>query len=380
MRIAIVTHAFVKNDGQGRVNFEVVRGLVAAGHQVDLIAGRVDPALLALPGVRWTEVSHGPLPTNLLRNAWFSRQAARALEDLRDKVDLVVANGAITSAAVDVNAVHFVHGGWAVSPYFDPGKGLRGLYQRLYTWVNARLERRAFARAGRIVAVSGQVAGEVAALGVPREKIEVIANGVDVAAFSPEGEKAALEVPEGVVRALFVGDIVSRRKGLDTVLAAMPGIVGLHLVVAGRTEASPYPEFAKAAGLSENVTFLGFRRDVPEIMRACNLFVFPSRYEPFGLVILEALSCGLPAVTTRAAGIVGSLGPDILVALDDPDDMAALREALERLVSDPALRARMGAKGREAALSLTWDRMGARYVALFEDVLAQKRGEGEAMK
>lgn len=376
MKIAIVTHAFVEHDGQGRVNFEVVRGLCAAGHEVTLIAATAAPTLLALPNVHWIEISHGALPTNLLRNAWFSFGAARALEKLRGQVDLMVANGAITSAPVDVNAVHFVHSGWAASPYYDAGRGLRGLYQRLYTAVNAALEKRAFRRARHIIAVSVQVADEIATHGIPRAKITAIANGVDTDIFTPYGtDIAALDIPHDTVRALFVGDIVSRRKGLDTILTAMSSIENLSLVVVGRTQNSPYPKEVIAAGLSDRVTFLDFRRDIPAIMRACDIFVFPSRYETFGLVILEALASGLPVITARTAGIVDMLDDDVCYKLNDPEDIPALHAALKRLAADPAFRAQMSERARACALSLTWDKMAAQYIELFENSLAQKRAK-----
>lgn len=373
MKIAIVTHAFVENDGQGRVNLEVVRALSKAGHKVVLIAARIDPNLLSLPGVLWKKVSHGPFPTNLLRNAWFSWQVARVLTELKDNVDITVANGAITSEPVDVNTVHFVHSGWATSPYYDPGKGLRGVYQRIYTWVNSRLERRAFHNAQHIVAVSEQVASEVIALGVPPLKVDIIPNGVDIVRFSPEGERASLNIPKGTVRALFVGDIVSRRKGLDTILAAMPGIENLHLIVVGRTEKSPYPEDVVTAGLTKKVTFLGFRRDIPAIMRSCDFFVFPSRYEPFGLVVLEAVSSGLPVITAQNIGAAGVLGNDVCMLLDDPSDVTTIHNLMKRLSADPNLRSQMSERGKSYAVSLTWERMAESYVTLFDEVLTQKR-------
>ncbi|WP_376870715.1 glycosyltransferase family 4 protein [Albirhodobacter sp. R86504] len=376
MKIAIVTHAFVENDGQGRVNFEVVRGLSAAAHEVTLIAAKVAPALLALPNVRWVEISHGPLPTNLLRNAWFSFGAARALAKLRGQVDLTMANGAITSVPVDVNAVHFVHSGWSASPYYDAGHGLRGLYQRLYTFVNATLEKRAFRRARHIIAVSGQVADEIVTLGISCDKITAIANGVDTDMFTPSSEDvAALDLPLGNMRALFVGDIVSRRKGLDTILAALPGIENLSLIVVGRTRNSPYPNEVIAAGLSDRVTFLDFRRDIPAIMRACDVFVFPSRYEACSLVLFEALGSGLPVITARTTGGAEFLDEAASIKLNDPEDVRALHAALKTLAAEPVLRAQMAERARACARSLTWERMAAQYIALFEDILAQKRAE-----
>lgn len=373
MKIVIVTHVFTENDGQGRVNFEVVRAAALNGHEVHLLAERVAPELLALPGVRWTQISHGPLPSNLLRNAWFARSSARELARIGDWADITVANGAVTSHAVDVNAVHFVHNCWIASPYHDPGRGFRGLYRRFYAWLNARLELQAFAKARRIVAVSGIVAQELETIGVSANKIEVITNGVDTRTFDPAGSKAALPVAPGLVRALFVGDIVSNRKGLDTVLAALTGLDDVALVVVGRSENSPYPAQVKEAGLDDRVVFLSFRRDIPNIMRACDLFVFPSRYEPFGLVLLEAIASGLPVITAATCGASELIDDEACLKIANPNDVTALRTHLEALAADPARRTAMAERARAQALDLTWETMATRYLDCFARVLAEKR-------
>lgn len=373
MKIAIVTHIFAPNDGQGRVNLEVAKGAALAGHEVHLIAERVSPELLELPGISWTRVSHGPLPSNLLRYAWFGHASGRVLKRLEKWADITVANGAVTNRPVDVNAVHFVHNGWVASPYFDPGRGVRGLYRRLYSWINARLELRAFRRTRRVIAVSGQVAEELRAAGVPATKVEVIPNGVDAVAFDPARDAADLPIPKPRVRALFVGDIVSSRKGLDTAIEAIAGVDGVTLVVAGRTQGSPYPDMVNAAGLDDKVLFLGFRRDIADIMRACDLFVFPSRYEACSLVLLEASAAGLPVITGRTTGGAELLDEDSSLKLDNPEDAETLRRYLQELADDPARRARMAARSREIALELSWDKMAQRYVESFQQVWAQKQ-------
>lgn len=314
-------------------------------------------------------MSHGPLPTNLLRNAWFSRGVGRALRGLRGKVDVTVANGAVTLVAADVNAVHFVHGGWMASPYYDPGRGLRGLYQRLYTWVNARAELVAFRRARRIVAVSEQVAGEIANLGIARDKIVSIPNGVDTVAFNPDGQgQPDPALPGAPPRALFVGDLMSRRKGLDIVLSAMHRVDGFNLIVVGRTEGSPYPGEVKAAGLEDRVFFTGFRRDIPEIMRACDMFVFPSRYEACSLVLLEALASGLPVITCHTTGGSELMGDSESIKLADPDDIGGLEAGLRALIENPSRRQEMSRNARKRAEQLDWQTMGARYAELLCDM------------
>lgn len=373
MKILIVTHTVSENDGQGKVNLEVAKGAAMAGHEVHIVAAHVAPEILALPGISWTRVSHGPLPSNLLRYAWFAQASARAVEERRGWADITMANGAVTNAPVDINAVHFVHSGWMASPYYEVGAGLRGMYHRVYSWVNSRLERRAFRNARLIVPVSDQVADEVRAIGVPDEKIAVIPNGVDTEIFTPVGTEAQMpQSGAGRLQALFVGDIVSSRKGLDSILAALDGVPEIDLVVVGRLDGSPYPEIVRASGLEDRVHFLDFRTDVADIMRACDFFVFPSRYEPCGLVVLEAIASGLPVITSRNVGAAKLLDEDCARIFDDPDNVQALRNCLESLASDRKSLVSMGEAAREKALSLTWVDLSRQYLNAFEHVLSAK--------
>ena len=371
MKIAIVTHRFVQGDGQGRVNYEVARSAAEAFDDVILIAADVAPELQAHPHIRWERASHGPLPTALLRELWFSVSSARAVRRARKEGALVMVNGAITLEASDVNAVHFVHGGWIRSPYYEMRRGLAGIYQRFYGRLNAALERRAFRRTRRVVAVSELVAGELQTIGVPAGHIEVIPNGVDIRQFCPGTvERAALGLPEDGVLALFVGDITTERKNLATVLAALVKVPDLHLVVVGDASKSRFPQEAERLGIAGRVSFLGFRRDIPDLMRAADIFVFPSRYEACSLVLLEAMASGLTIVTADTAGgaelIDDRSGPNPV----EPDDVTTLAGHLARLPGDAAERTALGHSAREAATRLTWETMGDRYLSLFRELAA----------
>jgi len=271
----------------------------------------------------------------------------------------------------DVNAAHFVHHAWQTAAAHEepPRSGLRRVYQALYTALNVRWERRAFGAARQVVAVSEEVRAELRAAGVAPERIRVIPNGVDPVEFAPgPADRNALGLPAGVPLALFVGDLQTDRKNLDTTLRALRRTPTLHLAVVGRVGESPYPALAAELDLSERVHFLDFRDDVPALMRAADFVVCPSRYEPFSLVVLEALASGRPVVTSRTVGAAALLTPDCGLVVDDPDDVDALAAALRHLAQNPTLRADMGRAGRALALQYTWTAMADQYANLLEQL------------
>ncbi len=371
MKLCIVTHKIKKGDGQGRVNYEVANEAIRRGHQLTLLASEVAPELEDNSQVNWIQIPVKGYPTEFVRNFIFAQKSADWLRQNRSDIDLVKVNGAINLAAADVNAVHFVHSSWLRSPVHISRnrRDLYGLYQWLFTAFNARWEKQAFQKAQVVVAVSEKVAQELVNIGVPRSRIRVIVNGVDLEEFAPgESDRQKLGLPENVTLALFAGDIRTPRKNLDTVLHALVKVPDLHLVVVGHTQGSPFPELAASLGLSDRVHFVGFRRDIPEIMRAVDLFIFPSRYEACSLVLLEALSSGLPVITATATGGAELVTPECGIVLPNSDDIDALAMALMPLVSSPALVKQMGKAARSVAERHSWTTMAKTYVDLFEEL------------
>ncbi len=337
MEICVVTHKIRKGDGQGRVNYEVVKEAISRGHHLTLLASEISPELQQNPTVDWIEIPVKGYPTEFIRNFLFAQKSANWLNKNRHRLDLIKINGAITKAKADINAVHFVHTSWLQSPVHISRnrRDLYGFYQWLFTAVNAHWEKQAFQQAKIVVAVSEKVAQELVNIGVPRSRIRVIVNGVDLQEFTPGvASRQELGLPEDVNLALFAGDLRTPRKNLDTVLQALVNVPTLHLAVVGNTEDSPFPQLAATLGLSERVHFLGYRRDMADIMRAVDLFVFPSRYEACTLVLLEALASGLPVITADATGGAELVTPECGVVLPDSDDINALAEVLLSLVND----------------------------------------------
>jgi glycosyltransferase involved in cell wall biosynthesis len=294
------------------------------------------------------------------------------LRSHKKEYDVLHVNGFISWAKADVNTAHFVHGGWLRSPYY-PFKltgGLWSAYQVLYSHVNARLEHWAYQRSKIIAAVSEKVAIEIRANGVAGERIEVVYNGVDTSAFRAARVKGAdrksFGLQEDACLLLFVGDLRTPRKNLDTVLKALVRLpANVQLVVAGYIPGSPYPDEAKALGIADRVHFLGLVKNMPTLMHSVDAFVFPSRYEAMSLSLLEALAAGLPVITAKTAGGAEIIGTDCGIVLDDPDDATALAGAITTLADAPELRREMGEAARLLADQFGWARMARRYLDLY---------------
>ncbi len=371
MKLCIVTHKIQKGDGQGRVNYEVALEAIRRGHHLTLLASEISPELAENSRVNWIKIPVNGYPTEFIRNFIFAQKSGAWLRKHRHEVDLIKVNGAITKGASDVNAVHFVHNSWWRSPVHISRhrQDLYGLYQWLYTAINASAEKQAFRESKVVIAVSGKVADELVNIGVPREKIRVIVNGVDLQEFAPGiSHRQKLGLPENVNLALFAGDIRTTRKNLDSILQALVKVPNLHLAVVGKTEGSPFPELANALGISERVHFLGYRRDVAEIMRAVDFFVFPSRYEACSLVLLEAMASGLPVITATATGGAELVTPEAGIILPDTDDINALSAAL-LLLTDNILRQQMGKAARNIAEQHSWSIMAQTYLDLFTELM-----------
>jgi glycosyltransferase involved in cell wall biosynthesis len=360
-------------DGQARINLELARWALSTGIRVTLVSVVVDPELLRA-GAIWEKVQVRKRPV-LVRVATFVGQANRIIDRLRaqEKIDFVIANGYTLTRPHDLNLCQFVHAAWLNSTVH--GIGTRGainrLYQAIYTRYNAFHERRSYRAARVVVAPSNHTLQELKQqLSIDERKLQVIPNGVDCQEFSPaKADRKSLGLPENVPLALFVGDVRTNRKGMGSILRAMVKLPGVHLAVVGMLNRSPFPAMAHELGIAERIHFLDFRRDVPQIMRASDVFVFPSWYEPFGLVVTEALSCGLPVVTTACCGAGELLTKECGSVVQDPDDAASLASAIAHWIENPALRAEAAPACRAVALANGWASMAKRYF----DVLRETR-------
>ncbi len=246
----------------------------------------------------------------------------------------------------------------------------------MYGKLNSYWEKQAFKNTDLVIAVSEKIRQDLMEIGVPRSRTEVIHNGVDIDEFMPGHlDRKQWGLPEGVPLALFAGDIRTSRKNLDSVLKAVKNVPDLHLAVLGGTDGSPYPAMADELELSDRVHFLGFRKDVAQVMRAVDFFVFPSRYEACTLVLMEAMSSGLPVITASSAGGAELVSPDCGFVLADSEDLEQLTEYLQALTQNPEQRIVMGKASRQLAEQHLWVSKAKLYIDLFEKFIAEQSSQ-----
>ncbi|HYZ37634.1 MAG TPA: glycosyltransferase [Pseudonocardiaceae bacterium] len=241
-----------------------------------------------------------------------------------------------------------------------------------------RLEAELARDATLVIATCTDEVTELTALGVPASRIAVVPCGVDLDRFSPSGPRAARD---GRHRILSLGRLVER-KGVETTVRAMTAVPGAELVIAGGGDAIADAEQARlssvaaACGVQDRVRLLGriARRDVPALLRSADVVVSVPWYEPFGMVPLEAMACGVPVVASAVGGHLDTVVDGRTGALVPPRNPAALAQRLRELLADPARLAAIGSAAAARARSrYGWNRIAVETELLYRQVLA---GEG----
>ena len=165
---------------------------------------------------------------------------------------------------------------------------------------------------------------------------------------APSIRRADFDTPEGAPVLLTLSRL-HPKKGIDTLLQALVSVRGAYLWIAGDgPDRATYERLAERIGVASRVRFLGWRTDRRALLDAADVCVLPSRYEPFGTVIVEAWSMRRPLVATRADGARQYVRDGHDGLLCPIDDVAALAERLARAVADPALRATLAENGYES--------------------------------
>lgn len=218
-----------------------------------------------------------------------------------------------------------------------------------------------------------------AAIG-PAERIHIIHNGVsDRFCPAPNFTNRPARRPDEVRTLLYVGR-ADPYKNLATLIRAMGEArkncpFPLALVVAGSPDPR-YPEAAQLAaqlGLADSIRWTGYISDAEllALYRQSDLLVHPSRYEGFGLQIIEAMACGLPVVSSRAGSLAEVAGN--AAQLLDPDDVAGFSQAIRNVLNRPELAQEMIRKGLERAAQFTWQQTARKTIAVYAEAAETRR-------
>jgi glycosyltransferase involved in cell wall biosynthesis len=257
-----------------------------------------------------------------------------------------------------------------------------------HNWLTSHWKLRAYRRFDslliryftRIIAVSDGVRKEMLRYGVPKEKIRVIDNGIDLTRFgdtrSPEAIREEFGIKKGVTVIGTVGNL-GAEKGHVYLLQAAKGIVHsvgtVKFVFVGDGPMRVYLEHeASALGIRDNVIFTGFRTDVPTLLSAMDIFVLPSVIEGLPMVLLEAMAAQKAVVATRVGAIpkVVNNGNGILV---EPRDAAGLQNAILSLLTSEEKRQKFASAGHDTVRKgFSSERMSSEYIHLYSELLGDR--------
>lgn len=359
--------------GMERVAYEIAQRLLARGWSLTVIARSC--ALEPGPHLRFHRIAAPPKPVSValalswIHGSWLLRRHRRGL---------VQTNNAVVANRVDVVNVHFCEAAYrervGVSRSSRPTLLFR-LNSLVASSIDLLAERWAYRR-GRVRAlacVSEGVGAEVAAaFPAVADAVRTIPNGVDRARFAPDpAAPAALREELGLAEddriALFVGGDW-HRKGLRHAIAALAEAPGWHLVVVGPGDADAFRRLAGEHGVAARVHFTGRRPDPRPYFAGADVLVFPTAYEAFSLVTLEAVASGLPVIMPAVNGSeLVQTGRNGFIT---PADPALVGANLRRLRQDPVMLGAMQRAARERSEDFDWERVTDAYEALYAELAA----------
>jgi len=339
----------------------LIRGLVRRGHNV-VIAGK--------PGSRFLTADHGspeivrvPAPFMGEFDAWTAWTLARAVRQY--KIDILHAHTSHAHSAACMAQILARRGRVVVSRRVDfaPRAG--------------RINRWKYSKPDMFVAVSNYIANVMRTYGIEEARLRVVHSATDPSRFDvPPLSRAELGVPENVPLLGNVAALVGHKDHAN-LLAAMPLVLhelpNLCLLVVGEGELRPLLERQIAElGIGQSVKLLGHRSDVPRILRTLDAFVLSSKEEGFGGACLEAMACGLPAVSTAAGGMPETVVHEKTGLLVPIRDSQALAAAIVRIFREPGLAERLGTQAKQQVNErFTTDHMVTGNLAVYEEVLAK---------
>ena len=352
LRIAFI-NSWYRDAARGSGTAVAINGLAAGiralGHEVTLVEPRGVPA------------------PSLGRRVAFNLGAGRRLGS--ERYSLVVGfdlDGLFVASKVVERYVVSLKGIAADERRYERGRARRHL------WMAGVLEGRNARRANRVVVTSRYARDRaVAAYGLVADAVRIVPEGIPFGFWSERNGHDLPPRPTVACVARFYP-----RKNLTTLLAAMPLVraavpdVRLRLVGAGPEEPSLHAQ-AASLGLTGAVDFLGAVDDpgrVRDVYRTASVFCLPSLQEGFGIAFLEAMAAGLAIVGGDAGAVPEVVTHGDVGYLVPPTDVAAVAGAVIRLLGDPALRSRLGDRGRAHAARYDWPVVAASFLdAVFQD-------------
>jgi glycosyltransferase involved in cell wall biosynthesis len=269
---------------------------------------------------------------------------------------------------------------FVITPHYHPPESMQGGWARhqLRRLYDGEIANWVFDRADAIIAVSRAELGSMAHHINDLDKVRVIPNGIDPSRFEDLPDPGPFREARGIEgpMVLYVGRLAVNKR-MEYVLQAMPDLLkdepDLKLVIAGPDDGAgdDWRALSQELGLEDSVRFEGWlpEEDMVSAFTAADVFVLPSDWEAFGIVLLEAMACKTPCICADRGG-----APEVVVdgetgyvaTYGEPD---AWKSSLAKLIGDPDLRRKMGEVGRKRALEeFSWSSIVDRIEVVYNDV------------
>lgn len=350
--------------GQEKSTLEVLTRLERRGWEIHVISFVFEDIPQGYH-FRWHRVPFYFLPTHWLRDLWLGVYSSAFLLLKFPKREFLSATVGIGSWRADIRVIQFYHSRLrelvrekkARLP--NAQSWIRKSYQKFYSTWNASLEAWLFARTKSFVAISQSVANDLIRLGgVPADAIQVIRHAADAKA----GTLVEAASDEAITaQILFVGAL--ERKGIDKALRILALVKDLSwdFQVVGDGDLNHWRKYSAELGLSQRVHFHGAQPS-KSFFEIADIFLFPSLYEPFGLVITEAISNGLAVLGSSECGAI-ELWPDrpseLNLSSSAEDQEWAI--ALRKLVQDLSFRQNCVRQAQKQVSQWNWDLAAEKY-------------------
>jgi UDP-glucose:(heptosyl)LPS alpha-1,3-glucosyltransferase len=375
MRIAIVVHDYHRHGGHSRYAAELAERF-SVNDEVHVLANTFpDGAALApnaaLQGRRlYFHRITAHRSTSLGTVLSFFLPATLALRRL-GPFDVIHAQGFVCLQRSLVTA-HICVAAW----HEQRLRSRHGLSwkERVFDLIVTSIERWLYTRQpGRpLIATSRRVQDDLVRFYGCSQAFHVIPHGVDTEEFDVSRRKlwrdeirARLGLDDERFCALWVGDL---RKGVKTAIQAVAQTPGQLLIVVSGNDTTEFRDWGERCGAGGRILFVPFTNEIAKFYAAADVFLFPTTYDAFGMVVLEAMAMATPVIVSRSAGAAEVIDPgQDGLWLEDPFDATQAAASLRRLEQDASLRARLAASSVTKARALAWDRVASATYAVYQE-------------
>lgn len=288
----------------------------------------------------------------------------------------------------DVFQIQFLHKTWqnlqADFNLEDDAPFFKSIYHQILQLFNVWIEHRVYKKNKKYIAISHSIKKElIQNFQISEKNIRTIYHGVDSQYFCPpttdeaiaarERVRNELRIPKDALVLLHTGAL-NQRKGVPLALETIgvlkaEGFSNIHYIAVGAGDIKPLKKIATEEEISEYVHFIQHSKNIRDYYWASDVFFFPTVYEPFGLVILEAMASGLPCVVSPSAG-----GSELIeheqngILIENILDPVSMAQQLATLIKNPAQQKRFSANAIATAQQRPWDIVSEEYFQFYQSL------------